>query len=164
MLQKNNQAKQLKSSTIEYKTFRSLEDFTSGIDYRNVASFLEKHLDQYGDPLEDIINAIEYIWKQDGGVVLVALDNTRIAGAVVINETGMSGYIPENILVYIAVDQKYRGKGIGKELMKLSIKTTKGDIALHVEKNNPARFLYEKIGFKNPYLEMRYKRNRKITV
>jgi ribosomal protein S18 acetylase RimI-like enzyme len=35
----------------------------------------------------------------------------------------------------------------------------KGDIALHVEPNNPAKFLYEKIGFDNKYLEMRLKRS-----
>ncbi len=35
-----------------------------------------------------------------------------------------------------------------------------GDIALHVEPDNPARFLYEKYGFTNKYLEMRYKRGK----
>lgn len=71
----------------------------------------------------------------------------------------MDGYIPENILVYIAVNNAFRGKGLGKELMLNAIKVCHGDIALHVEKNNPARFLYEKVGFTNPYLEMRLKRS-----
>ena len=39
--------------------------------------------------------------------------------------------------------------------MNEAIKNTKGGIALHVEPNNPARFLYEKLGFTNKYLEMR---------
>jgi ribosomal protein S18 acetylase RimI-like enzyme len=39
--------------------------------------------------------------------------------------------------------------------MNKAIELTEGDIALHVEKDNPARFLYEKVGFTNPYLEMR---------
>ena len=42
--------------------------------------------------------------------------------------------------------------------MKEIIAHTKGDIALHVEANNPAKFLYEKLGFTNPYLEMRLKK------
>lgn len=71
----------------------------------------------------------------------------------------MSGYIPENILVYIATNKKFRGKGYGKKLMKKAIELCKGDIALHVEKNNPAKFLYEKLGFTTPYLEMRLKKS-----
>lgn len=75
-----------------------------------------------------------------------------------VNRTGMEGYIPENILVYIAVDNSQRGKGYGKSLMNKAIEIADGDVALHVEKDNPARFLYEKVGFTNPYLEMRLKK------
>jgi ribosomal protein S18 acetylase RimI-like enzyme len=71
----------------------------------------------------------------------------------------MDGYIPENILVYIAVDGKIRGRGVGKKLMQASFEATEGDIALHVEPDNPARRLYEKLGFTNKYLEMRWKRD-----
>jgi ribosomal protein S18 acetylase RimI-like enzyme len=67
----------------------------------------------------------------------------------------MAGYIPENILVYIAVNKEYRGHGIGKKLMEQTIAHTKGSVALHVEPDNPAKFLYEKYGFTNKYLEMR---------
>ena len=70
----------------------------------------------------------------------------------------MSGYIPENILVYIATDKNSRGKGLGKILMAKTIDITQGDIALHVEADNPAKHLYEKMGFTNPYLEMRLKK------
>ena len=67
----------------------------------------------------------------------------------------MKSYIPENILVYIATHSGFRGKGIGKQMMEEAIKLAHGDIALHVEPNNPAKFLYEKLGFTNKYLEMR---------
>ncbi len=40
--------------------------------------------------------------------------------------------------------------------MLKAIEIADGNIALHVEPNNPARFLYEKIGFTSKYLEMRY--------
>ena len=39
--------------------------------------------------------------------------------------------------------------------MQIAIKTVEGAIALHVEPDNPAKFLYEKLGFTNKYLEMR---------
>jgi ribosomal protein S18 acetylase RimI-like enzyme len=42
--------------------------------------------------------------------------------------------------------------------MKQIIDHTDGDIALHVEPENPAKFLYEKFGFTNKYLEMRLKK------
>ena len=70
----------------------------------------------------------------------------------------MGGYIPENILVYIAIHENFRGTGLGKKLMQSVIDQAEGDIALHVEANNPAKFLYEKLGFTNPYLEMRLKK------
>ena len=64
-------------------------------------------------------------------------------------------FIPENILVYIAVDNSQRGKGFGKKLMQKAISIAEGNIALHVEPDNPAKKLYEKLGFTNKYLEMR---------
>ncbi len=131
---------------------------TTDLEKSEVAQFLFKHLEQYGDELQYIRKAIDYIFDVNGGSMVIQKTDNQISGAVVINKTGMSGYIPENILVYIAMDSKQRGKGLGKKLMQEAIDSVDGDIALHVEKDNPARFLYEKLGFKNPYLEMRLKR------
>lgn len=128
---------------------------------QKIIDFLYENLEQYGDAKLDIRRAIEYALKEIGsfgGRVLVLKKENQIKGAVVVNQTGMSGYIPENILVYIATDKNSRGKGYGKILMKKTIEITQGDIALHVEANNPARHLYEKMGFSNPYLEMRLKK------
>jgi ribosomal protein S18 acetylase RimI-like enzyme len=128
-------------------------------EYSNlrIVDFLEKNLDQFGDKKEYILKAIEYALNQDkGGFVLLCIEDENIIGAVVINQTGMDGYIPSNILVYIAVHREYRGKGIGKKLMLEVMPKAKGGIALHVEPDNPAKFLYEKLGFTHKYLEMRY--------
>lgn len=123
--------------------------------------FLHTHLEQYGDAPGDIRKAIDYAVKDIssfGGFILVLMSENKMLGVVVINCTGMGGYIPENILVYIATHGEHRGEGLGKTLMKKAIDHAKGDIALHVEANNPAKFLYEKLGFTNPYLEMRLKK------
>ncbi len=136
-------------------------DHATYIQKKEVADFLENHLDQYGDPHEHIMKCLDYALDQavdKGGFVVVGREDDSIVGAVVINKTGMSGYIPENILVYIAVDAAQRGKGVGKKLMKTAIDLASGDIALHVEPDNPAKKLYENLGFTNKYLEMRLKK------
>ena len=70
-------------------------------------------------------------------------------------------YIPENILVYIAVNSKFRNKGIGRQIVERGIKEADGDVKLHVEYENPAKRLYERIGFTTKYAEMRYKKGNK---
>ncbi len=121
-----------------------------------IAGWLEDHLDQFGDRKCDILKAIAYVLDaKRGGFIVLAVEEGSILGAVLVNRTGMSGYIPENILVYIAVDRKQRGRGIGKQLMQAAIVRAEGAIALHVEPDNPARKLYESLGFTNKYLEMR---------
>ena len=125
----------------------------------NIVDFLFKSLQEYGDPKSDIEKAINYALKETpsfGGFVLASYLDNIIVGAVVINQTGMKDYIPENILVYIAIHPDYRGKGLGKKMVKETIKITEGNIALHVEPDNPARKLYEKLGFNSKYLEMRF--------
>lgn len=132
------------------------------LEKKNIVDFLHQHLDEFGDTKEAIKKAIEYAVGESsvvGGYVLVGSVDGKMAGAVVVNRTGMEEYIPENILVYIAVDAALRGQGIGKQLMKKSIELAKGNVALHVEPNNPARFLYEKVGFTNKYLEYRLIKN-----
>lgn len=141
--------------------FKSI-DTVSTLEKTEIVDFLFKHLDEFGDEWNDIMNAVEYALNPHpafGGTILMMKDKERLCGVVVMNRTQMKGYIPENILVYIAVHEDYRGKGVGKKLMKEAIAITSGDIALHVEPNNPAKFLYEKVGFKSPYIEMRYYQN-----
>jgi [ribosomal protein S18]-alanine N-acetyltransferase len=123
-----------------------------------VIDFLHKHLEQFCDEKKAIGKAIDYAMSDTpgkGGFVLTGHLENEPVGVVVMNKTGMEGYIPDNILVYIAVDRKYRGKGYGKELMLKAISLTEGSVKLHVEHDNPARFLYQKLGFTNKYMEMR---------
>lgn len=142
---------------MEYQVISSIDSATL-LEKTEIANFLFEHLDQYGDKKEDIMKCLDYAlsnFPHQGGFALLARDQGEIVGAVVMNQTGMEGYIPENILVYIAVNSNQRGKGIGKTLMEKAISLAKGNIALHVEPDNPAKHLYEKLGFTNKYLEMR---------
>jgi len=128
-----------------------------------IAQFLFTQLDEYGDPIEDIKNCMQYALSENGkpgGFILAGYENDRLASAVIVNETCMGGFIPENILVYIATHSDFRGKGIGGKMMREALQTAKGDVALHVEAENPAKRLYERLGFTNKYLEMRYKKEK----
>lgn len=146
------------------ETFKIYNKITkpSQEEKEEVVSFLFQHLQEYGDKKEDIGKCFDFAVKDSkeglGGFVLMLIENEEIKGVTIINKTGMSGYIPDNILVYIAVHEDARGKGYGKKLMNKAIELADGDIALHVEPNNPAKFLYEKLGFENKYLEMRLKK------
>lgn len=126
-----------------------------------IVSFLFEHLDEYGDEKQYIGKCMDYALQKidsPGGFVMTIEDGENVKAATIFNHTGMGGYIPENILVYIAAHGDHRGEGLGSTLMKNAIEYAKGDVALHVDKDNPAIGLYEKLGFTNPYLEMRLKR------
>jgi GNAT superfamily N-acetyltransferase len=130
---------------------------------QNIVNFLHKHLQEFRDSKEDISKCLDYAVKNNvasfGGFVLLIYEENLLQGITIINKTGMKDYIPENILVYIAVHEHARGKGIGKQLLLKAIELAEGDIALHVEPNNPAIKLYESLGFTNKYLEMRLKKH-----
>lgn len=129
----------------------------------DIINFLFDSLQEYGDPKSDIEKAINYALQETpsfGGFVLVSYLDNKIVGAVVINQTGMKDYIPENILVYIAIHPDKRGKGLGKKLVEKTIEIADGNIALHVEPDNPAKKLYEKLGFSSKYLEMRFNKTK----
>ncbi|WPP50531.1 GNAT family N-acetyltransferase [Catalinimonas niigatensis] len=142
---------------MEFKFITAIDRATILVK-NEIAEFLFAHLDEFGDNILDIKKCLDYAlsnYPHQGGFSLLAKDAGQIVGAVVMCQTGMEGYVPENLLVYIAVHREYRGQGLGKQLMQKAIDMAKGDIALHVEPNNPAKILYEKLGFTNKYLEMR---------
>ena len=123
-----------------------------------IVQFLYEHLDEFRDSEDDIRKAIEYAFSEEqgkGGFLLVRYEQDGIISCVVMNKTGMKGYIPENILVYIATHRDYRGQGIGKLMLEESVNEADGNIALHVEPDNPALHLYKRTGFTSKYLEMR---------
>ena len=143
---------------LDYKIIRKDSEFSSGLSRNNFIDFLHEHLERFGDTKEAISKSIDYAFSDDkgkGGFLLVAYDDDKLIGELVMIKTGMEGYIPENILVYVAVDSKCRGKGYGREICNKAIGIAEGNVALHVEYGNPAKRLYERIGFTTKYAEMR---------
>lgn len=137
----------------------NLKDHPPGASRNEIIDFLHTHLGRFRDSREAISRALDYAFSTQegkGGYLLLAWQNDSLAGVLVMNRTGMSQYIPANILVYIAVDSALRGKGIGRRLIEAAFEQSDGDIALHVEYDNPAKRLYERLGFNTKYAEMRW--------
>jgi DNA-binding MarR family transcriptional regulator/GNAT superfamily N-acetyltransferase len=137
----------------------SADEFPNGIDVQRLTDFLHESLKPYEDTPEDIEQGILDAFTargREGGFVLIAEFNGHIAGALVMQRTGMKGYVPENILLFVAVSPEERGKGMGRKIIEHALDRVEGNVKLHVEYDNPARRLYERIGFTSKYAEMRY--------
>lgn len=144
---------------LNIKVLKNENDFSEHLDRTRFIDFLHHHLERFGDSKEAIGKSVDYALAKDGGkggFLLAAYEGDTLIGELVMNQTGMSGYIPEYILVYVAVDSACRGKGYGGQIIKKSFELCKGDVKLHVEYDNPAKRLYERLGFTNKYAEMRY--------
>ena len=95
-------------------------------------------------------------WGKSGDYALIGIDESgNKLGAVWLryfksNNKGY-GYINDGIPeIGIAVDELYRGKGIGITLLTEILERTKNEIrsiSLSVQPNNSAKKLYKKIGF-----------------
>lgn len=140
---------------------RSNEQLPNTTTTESLTQFLHESLKPYEDKPEDIHRAMKLVLdspQDQGGFVVLAQEGSTSLGAAVIHYTPWSGYVPENLLLFVAVDPNYRGQGLGRALIKRAIEECNGDIKLHVEHDNPAKRLYERLGFTSKYAEMRYSR------
>ncbi|MBD3380762.1 MAG: GNAT family N-acetyltransferase [candidate division Zixibacteria bacterium] len=140
------------------------EDFPEWIDQDKLAHFLHESLKPYEDTVEDIKSAFDYAFSDaegKGGYILIAEEDEskKPIGSLVMLKTGMSGYVPEHILLFVAVAPEGRGKGIGSKIINHAFDLCKPDpVKLHVEYDNPAKRLYERLGMTTKYAEMRLER------
>lgn len=144
---------------LNFRIIRQETDFAPTTSRPVIIDFLYKHLGPYTDTKAAIDKAIDYAFSGDpgrGGFLLTAYSEGDLAGALVMNRTGMEGFVPENLLVYVAVDSKFRNHGYGRMIVDKAIETCTGDVALHCDFGNPAQRLYERMGFEVKYNEMRY--------
>lgn len=135
-------------------TLYNIENPISTKQKQDFIHFLFVHLGKYGDSKEAIGKCMDYVFSK-GGFILSGEVDQKLVSLAIINDTGMGGYIPEHILVYLATDAQMRGKGLGSKMLQEIINICEGDLALHVEPENPATKLYRRFGFTNKYLEMR---------
>ena len=136
-------------------------DLNKYITAEDLSVFLKESLKPFDDDIEDIMKGIDFALsaeKGKGGFILLAMDGEELQGALIMLHTELKGFIPPYILLYIAVRPESRGRGIGGKLISEAFERADDDIKLHVEHDNPAKRLYERMGFTSKYAEMRYNR------
>ncbi len=83
------------------KTIYTRSALEAIITQEELSLYLHTHLDKFTDAPTAISKAIDYAFSTEsgkGGFVLLALEEIQLTGAVIINKTGMEGYIPEYLL------------------------------------------------------------------
>ncbi|WP_242204760.1 GNAT family N-acetyltransferase [Aestuariivivens insulae] len=127
-------------------------------DINRITNFLHEYSGEFKDTKRAIRKSILYAAKEIpglGGYVFVKEEHNEILGVIVVNRTGMNEYMPENLLVYVAVKEGARRQGIGKALIKHTKAYCKGDIGTYINVKNPVIKLFEKQGFTLRNVEMR---------
>lgn len=125
----------------------------------SIAQFLHEHMKPYEDTVTDIQRSLDYVFSKqalNGGFVVLGEIEERLVGVLVMLHTGMKGYVPENLLLFVTVRPENRHLGLGRQLISWGLQESEGNVKLHVEYDNPAKSLYESVGFKSKYAEMRY--------
>lgn len=109
---------------------------------------------------QNVLEAVEYALKLKpsfGGFVLAARKEGQLVGVIVANRTGMEGYNPKHIFVFVALDKALeQEEALVKCLLQKALLYADGDVAMHVEPDHPALQLYQKLGFQAQYLELRF--------
>ena len=136
-------------------TFKPLEK----VDISTITQMMQDFyaIDNYPMDVEESKKLFqEFITNENLGKSWLIFSENEIVGYIILTfifsfeYSGKIAFIDE-----LFIKETARGKGFGKQLMQEAISIAEGNIALHVEPDNPAKKLYESLGFTNKYLEMR---------
>lgn len=147
------------NNKLEYTKVVLNQDFPSWADRDFVIHFFHETMKPYHDSLDDVARALDYALvpeRGQGGFVMLAHRGELLLGALCMLKTGMGGYIPENLLLFVTVAPESRGQEVGRQLIEHCLAEVGGEVKLHVEYDNPAKRLYERLGFVSSYAEMRW--------
>jgi len=144
---------------LKIEQIKTEDELPMGLTRQKFVDFMHRHLGRFGDTKSAIAKSIDYAFSSEegkGGFLLAAYDDGRLVGGLIMNHTGMSEYVPEHLLVYVTVSDEYRNRGYGARIVETAFDLCDGNVALHVEYENPAKRLYERLGMTTKYAEMRY--------
>jgi [ribosomal protein S18]-alanine N-acetyltransferase len=140
----------------EFLKMTSDRDFPTWATREELVQFFHHTMKPYQDTEADVQKALDHAFTGGpNGFVMLLKTAGSLGGALVMLDTGMKGYIPENILLFVSISPSLRGQGFGQKLIQHCLDECPGEVKLHVEYENPAKRLYERIGFTSKYAEMR---------
>ncbi|MBS1262299.1 MAG: Mycothiol acetyltransferase [Calditrichaeota bacterium] len=151
------------AADVEFYRIDSYDDFPQWATDDFMVEYFHETMKPYNDTKEDVRRALDYAFKPgygQGGFLNLVHRDEKLLGACLMLRTGMKGYVPEWILLMVTVSPETRGQGIGAKLIQRCFDDADGDVKLHVEYDNPAKRLYERLGMTTKYAEMRYYKNR----
>lgn len=142
---------------ITYTQIKTGDPFPTWAPRAQLVAFFHETMQPYHDSVPDIEAALDYcLDPQRDGFIMLAHQGEELLGALTMLDSGMGGYIPRWILLFVSVMPEARGRGIGGKLCQHSLDQCDGPVKLHVEYENPAKRLYERLGFTSKYAEMRW--------
>ena len=126
--------------------------------------FLGATRERYENPLpESYLKAFEEIDADKNNELIVAEMNDEVVGTLQITFTPSISFQggKRATVESVRVDAKYRGRGIGKELMKWAIERAKREncVAIQLTTNadrKDAHRFYKNLGFKGSHLGMKF--------
>lgn len=123
--------------------------------------FFHETMQPYHDQVPDIEAALDYALAPGReGFLMLVRDEQQLLGALTMLDSQMGGFIPRWILLFVSVLPETRGRGVGRQLIERALAECDGPVKLHVEYENPAKRLYERLGFTTKYAEMRWEPQR----
>jgi len=149
----------MKSQTTVYNSFTGM----SPGEKVALVEFICSHTP--GTDKKDVLEALDYALKEKpsfGGFILAVKKGHAFIASIVVNNTGMQGYKPSNIFVYVTVHRDHqKDEEVLTEIMCKALDMSNGDVALHIDPKNPIIKFYQKLGFTQRTLELRMKKDQK---
>lgn len=124
-------------------------------------NFLEANTENGHFSKSEIAEAVECAVKERaslGGFILSLKEENELLGVIVVNATGMENRNPKHRLSLFAVARSHRHNGIAKSLLERAVQQVGNDLAIQLEPGNGEVAFFEKLGFKEKYVEMRLDR------
>jgi hypothetical protein len=124
----------------------------------DIVKFLFHHSDDKDS--NTIREAIDYALKNKpsfGGFIFTCWEANQPIAVVLVNNTGMSGFSPQYLLVFACLHPDYHAAPeILSELVQQAVRQCRGEIALHLKPDSPALPVFQALGFREQYLELRF--------
>jgi len=143
---------------LELRVVRRPDELPEGESLDGLARFFHETMTPWQDALPDVRRALDYVFggrPGEGGFLVHASASGRRAGALLMLATGMEGYVAGHLLLFVSVEPDQRGRGLGRRIVERALAECPGTVKLHVDFENPAQRLYERLGFVKKHWEMR---------